>query len=239
MRLREPLFMKALRERKYLVLLLLLVFLLAVQPLAHGLLLGMVLYDVLASLILLSVFIIVFERRQERLVALLIALPAVAVNWASYGLAGEPRVAAAVLFNGLVALLLAFAVTVILRGLFQKKVLRADHLLGSFCGYLLAGAAWGNLYLLTHILVPGAFSVKPELAALVADENSRRFLFHYFSFMTLTTAGYGDITPVHPVAATLATVEAVFGQLYLAVIVAQLIGLKLAQAASREEKTGE
>jgi hypothetical protein len=230
--------MKPIRERKYLVLLLLLVFVLAMQPLAHGFLVGLVLFDVLASLIVLSVFLIVFERRQERLVALLIALPAVAVNWAGYSLAGDPRVAAVVIYNGLVALFLAFAVTVILRGLFQQRVLRADHLLGGFCGYLLAGAAWGNLYLLVHILLPGAFSVKSELAAQLADENSRRFLFHYFSFITLTTVGYGDITPVHPVAATLATVEAVFGQLYVAVIVAQLIGLKLAQTVSRDERKG-
>ena len=55
-------------------------------------------------------------------------------------------------------------------------------------------------------------------------------MFNYFSLVTLTTMGYGDVTPVRPPATALATLEAVFGQFYIAVVVAQLVGLRLAQA---------
>jgi hypothetical protein len=56
----------------------------------------------------------------------------------------------------------------------------------------------------------------------------------YFSFMTLTTVGYGDVRPLHPAARSLAVVEALVGQLYLAVLIASLIGMAL-QARSEEE----
>jgi voltage-gated potassium channel len=55
-------------------------------------------------------------------------------------------------------------------------------------------------------------------------------LFYYFSLVTLTTMGYGDVAPVRPPATVLVTLEAIFGQFYLAVVVAQLVGLRLAQA---------
>ena len=55
-------------------------------------------------------------------------------------------------------------------------------------------------------------------------------MFNYFSLVTLTTMGYGDVTPARAPATMLATLEAVFGQFYIAVLVAQLVGLRLAQA---------
>jgi hypothetical protein len=118
---------------------------------------------------------------------------------------------------------------VILRGLFEEKLIRADQILGAVCGYLLAGAAWGNLYLLAELLLPGSFSVKPEIAWQLREEHTRRFLFNYFSFATITTLGYGGITPIDPAAASLSWLEAVFGLFYVAVVVAQLVGLKLSQ----------
>ena len=62
----------------------------------------------------------------------------------------------------------------------------------------------------------------------------QRFLFNYFSVMTLTTMGYSDITPAGAPVYTLIWLEAVFGQFYSAVVVAQLVGLKLAQAIKNE-----
>jgi hypothetical protein len=57
-------------------------------------------------------------------------------------------------------------------------------------------------------------------------------LFSYFSVVTLTTMGYGDITPLRPPADVLAMLEAIFGQFYIAVVVAQMVGLRLAQAVT-------
>ena len=60
-------------------------------------------------------------------------------------------------------------------------------------------------------------------------------MFNYFSLVTLTTMGYGDVTPVRAPATIFATLEAVFGQFYIAVLVAQLVGLRLAQALQPDD----
>src|SRR6516164_4579182 len=136
--------MKGLRERKHLVLLLVLVVGLVLQPLAHGWLFGLVFYDVLLTLLLLTVFLIVFERRRERLVALVIAVPALVSSWAGHGLSGWPQTVAWVIDHCFIVLFIGFAVVVILRGLFQTKAIRSDHVIGACCGYLLAGITWGK-----------------------------------------------------------------------------------------------
>jgi hypothetical protein len=69
-----------------------------------------------------------------------------------------------------------------------------------------------------------------EFATELEDWDRRFAVFNYFSLVTLTTMGYGDVTPARAPATMLATLEAVFGQFYIAVLVAQLVGLRLAQA---------
>jgi hypothetical protein len=62
----------------------------------------------------------------------------------------------------------------------------------------------------------------------------QRFLFNYFSVTTLTSLGYSDITPISTLALSLSWMEVAFGQFYIAVVVAQLVGLRLAQVLSRD-----
>ena len=92
------------------------------------------------------------------------------------------------------------------------------RILGAIAAYLLLGVLWAYAYALVAHLRPGAFSgpVRPE-------DGPRAFF--YFSFLTLTTVGYGDVLPVHPVARSLAMLEAVTGPLYLAILVARLVSL--------------
>ena len=109
-------------------------------------------------------------------------------------------------------------------------MIHGDDVLGAFCGYMLSALVWANLYTLTYLLVPGAFSVKPELAWRLGEWHLRRALFDYLSFTTLTSLGYSDIAPAGPPVYSLTWIEVMFGQFYIAVVVAQLVGLKLAQA---------
>ena len=140
---------------------------------------------------------------------------------------GPPRSA----HHGLILLFLAPAVAIILRGVFKETTIESDHVIATVCGYLLAGVAWGNAYQLVDLLVPDAFSIKPEFAGQIVNDHMRSFLFNYFSLCTLTGTGYGDITPIWPGVASLTWMEAMFGQFYIAIVVAELIGLKLARTA--------
>jgi voltage-gated potassium channel len=155
-------FLNRLRERKHLVLLLTLVSTIVVQPLARGFLAGLIIYDVLHTLVVVTVFFIVFQRRRDRLVSLLIGLPVFAGGWGPYILPGRFETASEVMYHSFPVAFLGFAVAMILRGIFERKVVQADDVIGTICGYLLAGIVWANLYLLVELFFPGTFIVHPE-----------------------------------------------------------------------------
>ena len=92
----------------------------------------------------------------------------------------------------------------------------AERICAALCVYLLAGIAFGGIFSALEIAAPGSLAGP----APVAHGDAL-----YFSFVTLATLGYGDVTPVTPPARALAVLEAVFGQLYLAVLIARLVSL--------------
>ncbi|QXP88546.1 potassium channel family protein [Methylococcus capsulatus] len=112
---------------------------------------------------------------------------------------------------------------------FRGKEADINRLSGSVCVFLLIGFIWGFLYILLTMLRPGAFQGLDagESMHVRADELL------YFSFATLTTLGYGDITPVTPLARTLSILEVVCGQFYLTILVASLVGNFLAGRMQR------
>ena len=106
------------------------------------------------------------------------------------------------------------------------------HRIIAACGtFLLLGLAFAQAYKLLSLFVPGAFAV----GGVPVDEPAMHFHFIYFSFITLTSTGYGDITPIHPYSRSLATFEAIVGQLYLAVLIARLVGLEMEWRESLRE----
>jgi Ion channel len=223
-------FLNRLRQRKHLVLLLTLVSTIVVQPLAPRFLAGLVVYDVMRSLVVLTVFFIVFQRGRDRLVALVIGMPVFAGSWAPYILPDRFEAALGVIHHSFLVAFLGFAVATILRDIFERQVVRADDVIGAICGYLLAGIVWGSLYLLVELFLPGSFSVQQDIAGQLASWHSRQSQFAYYSIVTLTSLGSGDTTPISSPATSLTWLESMFGQFYIAVVVAQLVGLRLAQA---------
>jgi len=98
-----------------------------------------------------------------------------------------------------------------------------NRLMGALCIYLLLGVIWGTFYILLEIVSPGSFH---GLDAEAPTKHSSELF--YFSFVTLTTLGYGDITPEQPMVRTLAYLEAIIGQMYIAVLIAGLVGTHIA-----------
>jgi hypothetical protein len=192
---------------------------------------------VFAFCVNLGVLLVVFNQRWKRWSAFLLAIPAFASNivhetlsdWASF---------AAVTYHCFALLFLGFAVAAILLRIFREVNIRIDAVIGALCGYLLAAAAWGNAYALVYLFRPEEFRLADVVAPHFSDWNLQRFFFSYFSVTTLTSLGYNDITPIDTLALTLSWIEVIFGQFYIAVVVAQLVGLKLAESlrrASRDE----
>ena len=99
-----------------------------------------------------------------------------------------------------------------------------NKIVGAICIYLLLGLIWAMLYLLIAEISPFAFSGFEQ-----AEWTENFFAAVYYSFVTLTTLGYGEITPVLPVARFLAFTEAIVGVFYIAVLVASLVGVRMSE----------
>lgn len=110
---------------------------------------------------------------------------------------------------------------------FSPRVRTADRLYGAVSIYLLISAFFGSMYTLTSLILPNAFSCSLNLCGGDVGLYLRNGGNLYFSMTTLTTLGYGDITPIHPFTGMLCTLEALIGQMYVAVVVARLVGLHL------------
>jgi hypothetical protein len=100
---------------------------------------------------------------------------------------------------------------------FRAVQVRREHIYAALSAYLLAGLFFGLLYFALSSAITGLFHVGGAAAALTSDESV------YFSFVTLATLGYGDIVPAAEISRGLAILEAVAGQLYIAVLVARLV----------------
>ncbi len=132
--------------------------------------------------------------------------------------------------------LLFLAVFTLFRDLLRAQRVGSEQICASIVLYLLIGIFYWVLYglLARYELSPPAFhGVAPHPEAIVSIGERRSFDLLYFSFVSLTTVGYGDIVPVHPFARTLATLEAVTGQLYLALLVARLVSLQFTTPPNR------
>jgi hypothetical protein len=95
------------------------------------------------------------------------------------------------------------------------------RIIGAVLLYLVIGFTFVALYCFVALLEPNAFAGMKPLADNLAVASN----FGYFSFVTLTSVGYGDIVPVHPFARGLANIEAIIGQLYPATLLARLVTL--------------
>jgi hypothetical protein len=116
------------------------------------------------------------------------------------------------------------AAYVVGRAVFARGVVTTHRVLGAIVLYLNFGLLCTTAYRLVWNLIPNSFSGIP--AGATSFQVSGTIM--YFSFVTLTTIGYGDITPIHPFARSLANLEGIFGQLYPATLLARLITLELA-----------
>lgn len=134
--------------------------------------------------------------------------------------------------NFIVALLFYLITTGIAFGtLLKGERIDSNTLMGSICVYILVGISWSILYFFESIIHPGAFngvnitSTRQEFTDLL-----------YYSFVTLSTLGYGDITPMTPIARTLAYIEALFGQFYIAILVASFVGMHISRASKNTDQ---
>jgi hypothetical protein len=177
---------------------------------------GQIVEDVLISLILLSGALAVVDRRGAFLPLAIVAVVVIVVRWTSWVLPGVMHATWRA-----EALLFAFTLLagVISMKVFGKGATVWDRICGAVGLYMLLGVIWAVAYEIVNLYVPHAY------AGMGQDNDNNRWSWIYFSFTTLTTVGYGDITPVSRLARSLSNMEALIGQLYPAVVLARMVSL--------------
>jgi hypothetical protein len=180
---------------------------------------GDLIVSALLSLVLLAGVLAVASRGRTLAVALLLAIPAVAGRWLNHF---QPHLVPPAIFLVAGIGLVAFVVVNLLRFVLRAPSVNVEVLCASISAYLMLGLIWTMAYWLVEQLTPGAFAFNTTTETKETMEGFNAF---YFSFITLSTVGYGDITPVSKVARMLAAMEAMTGLFYVAVLIARLVAL--------------
>jgi hypothetical protein len=211
----------------FLAVLILIIF--VVFPLAGLGWLGKIIVDLVLSILLLSGAVATKRSRTLTVLVVLLTLTGLVVHWTG---AYAPKFGHPILESALLlSCLLAFAVITLVQ-VFSPGEINLHRVLGAIAAYLLIGLMWSYAYFLADMIIPG--SIHPTTTTQEAVAPMARYV--YFSFTTLTTLGYGDIVPVHPIARTLAVCEGLIGQLYPAVLIAGLLGMALQPPKPPESK---
>jgi hypothetical protein len=180
---------------------------------------GGVLFQLFFSLILISGAALVANSRAALALALLLAGATAAIGWFRLY---APSSRLTVLDTFLWIAFFSMLAGVIMVQVFREGRINFHRIQGAVCVYLLLGVIWSGCYRLVIQFDPSAFNLPPS-----ADDNAVMSRLVYFSFVTLTTLGYGDVTAVNPVAQSLALLEALTGQLFPAVLIARLVAMEV------------
>jgi hypothetical protein len=172
----------------------------------------------LMTLVLLFAVLSIAGGRRA-LVGVGLVAPAVLGEWLNFW---RPEMLIYVMARGAGLLFIGFVVVELLRFIVYAPRVDSEVLCAAVAAYLLSGLAWSLAYALVGRLDPNSFvfTLGPK-----SGESMNGFTGLYFSFITLSTVGYGDIIPVSGVARMLAIVEAMFGMFYVTLLIARLVSL--------------
>ena len=188
-----------------------------------------VIVDVLYAGIPLAVMFAIGRRRRAVLViSLLVGVPAIVAalqGQLTEGLLPEPMGAViGIVFYG-------FACWLILKHIAKMQDVTADTIFGALSLYMLIGITFMNGYVIAEFMEPGSFYVG---AAQNPTGHFGPGDLLYFSYVTLTTLGYGDITPVLSIARSLAVLEAAIGVMFMAVVIGRVVGIYASKHGGEE-----
>ncbi|MDN7024076.1 two pore domain potassium channel family protein [Methanoculleus sp. FWC-SCC1] len=172
------------------------------------------LLKVLTSVVLITGVYAVSNRRRQIAIALVLALPAFAAGWL-FLITGLPLLDT--VESAFTLAFYTFTTLVVLSRVLTSEEVTSDTISGAVSVYLLLGITWATAYDIVAAIHPGSFAS----AGILAYPD-----YLYFSFVTLATLGYGDITPLTDQTRSLAMLEAVTGVLYTAVLIARLVAAR-------------
>ncbi|MCG8620240.1 MAG: potassium channel family protein [Desulfobacterales bacterium] len=209
---------KILFREKYTILLAALLVHVIISPFMAGAISIGLFLDLTFSLVMFSaVFSISRGSRLPMAASVLLMLPCLFIVWWIYASEAGDEIR---LISFILQAVFVLYITVLMGvSILKAPKITRDVISAAIVVYLFVALFFANLYLILEFTYPGSFTLSHE-AILEHPEVMR-----YFSMVTLSTLGYGDISPVSPQAQTMASVQAIFGQFYLAVLIARLVSM--------------
>jgi hypothetical protein len=187
-------------------------------------LVGHLLSTIFVAMIPLSSALAVTEDRKKAITIFFIAAPFVIIDSLNFYFDSHLLM---VIAMGFATFLYLYIVLLLVKILLTIKTVTADMIFCAISIYLLIGMMWAGVYTVVEGISPGSFAGASEAVDLI-----------YFSFVTLTTVGFGDVVPVSVLGKRLAVFEAAMGSIYMAVIVAMIVGRYMSMQ-SRQESENE
>jgi len=203
------------RQESHLVFLVILSLFIVAMPFFGSLPSGQVINTALFTLVMLSGLMVVGARGSTLLLAIVLVVPGVAARWINYY---RPESMPAAVHLTVAMLFLLLVGVEFLRFILRAPRVTVQVLEAGISTYLVFGLLWALAYMMVDGLNPKAFAF-----SVAGDSMAQSAI--YYSFVTLTTMGYGDIAPVSRVARMLAMLESTTGVLYMSILIARLVGL--------------
>jgi len=207
---------QTLSQNRFFILLVLILLTIVLTPFLDPFLEARIIMDIFLTAIFFAIIFAIRSKRHHVIIASILVLPLIMSTWSIYFIESVHMGLLARVFG---VLFFGYAVIIILQIVVRSTVVRRETIFAAIVAYLLIALMWAFLYMTMELVLPGSFSV-PESS--IRHETMR---FEYFSFVTITTLGYGDITPLTNRASALVMLEALIGQIYLVVLVAWLVGM--------------
>ena len=175
------------------------------------------------AMIPLASYYALTEDRKRAITILLLAAPFVILDGINMFFINHNLMVVSYSFG---TILYFYIVVLLVRNLLSQRVITANLIYCAISIYLLIGILWAGIYIVLEGISPGSFSGLSETTDLL-----------YFSFVTLTTVGYGDVSPLSILAKRLAIFEAAMGGIYMAIIIAMIVGRYMSLQAEQDSES--
>lgn len=191
---------------------------------------GHAVYLIMISGVLIAAVWAASSHHGLRVASLMLAVPAFVVAWVRHFVHDRTLTVFFLLLT--IAFLIFTAFVVLRQALGRGTSVTTDTIAGAVCVYLLLAVIWALFFALLELAHPGSFQSGNQALTGSSGYRTVRPELLYLSLVTLSTLGYGDVLPITAQARMLAAIEAIIGQLYLAVLIARLIGIEAARPKS-------
>lgn len=196
---------------------------------------GMLLNPFISVLFLTSLYLVV-DNRRFFLIGILILLPVLAINVFYYFDSKYQNSSFGTLsyiaFFGYICIFLG-------RYLARSKTVSINVIYAAVCLYFFIAIIWSFIYFATYNHLENSFTFSAALKNQLELGEDQISVFSYFSFVTMTTLGYGDITPVHSISRAWVSAQTVLGQLYLAIVMARFVGLYISDSRTGRKSSAQ